>query len=54
MTSSKDKSTTSTDAVHAGIERARAHHTLTPSIVLRNGVRVPASRTHMEKEKLGI
>jgi cystathionine gamma-synthase len=32
MTQSKDMSTTSTDAVHAGIERARAHHTLTPSI----------------------
>ncbi len=32
MTQSKDKSTTSTEAVHAGIERARAHHTLTPSI----------------------
>ena len=32
MTSSKDKSTTSTDSVHAGIERARSHHTLTPSI----------------------
>ncbi|HEY6081110.1 MAG TPA: PLP-dependent aspartate aminotransferase family protein [Polyangiaceae bacterium] len=32
MTQSKHKSTTSTDAVHAGIERARAHHTLTPSI----------------------
>jgi cystathionine gamma-synthase len=26
------KSTTSTDAVHAGIQRARSHHTLTPSI----------------------
>jgi cystathionine gamma-synthase len=26
------KATTSTDAVHAGIERARSHHTLTPSI----------------------
>lgn len=32
MTSSKQKTTTSTDAVHAGIERARAHHTLTPSV----------------------
>jgi cystathionine gamma-synthase len=32
MTSSKEKSTTSTDAVHAGIQRGRAHHTLTPSI----------------------
>src|SRR5258706_3078831 len=32
MSQSRDKSTTSTDAVHAGIERARAHHTLTPSI----------------------
>jgi cystathionine gamma-synthase len=32
MTQSKDKSTTSTDAVHAGIARARSHHTLTPSI----------------------
>jgi cystathionine gamma-synthase len=32
MTQSKDKSTTSTDAVHAGIERGRSHHTLTPSI----------------------
>jgi cystathionine gamma-synthase len=32
MSQRKDKSTTSTDAVHAGIERARSHHTLTPSI----------------------
>jgi cystathionine gamma-synthase len=32
MTERKHKSTTSTDAVHAGIERARSHHTLTPSI----------------------
>jgi cystathionine gamma-synthase len=32
MSDRKHKSTTSTDAVHAGIERARAHHTLTPSI----------------------
>lgn len=32
MSQRKDKSTTSTDAVHAGIERGRAHHTLTPSI----------------------
>ena len=32
MTSSKEKSTTSTDAVHAGIQRGRAHHTLAPSI----------------------
>jgi cystathionine gamma-synthase len=32
MSQSRDKSTTSTDAVHAGIERARSHHTLTPSI----------------------
>ena len=32
MSDSKHKSTTSTDAVHAGIERARSHHTLTPSI----------------------
>jgi len=32
MTERKDRSTTSTDAVHAGIERARSHHTLTPSI----------------------
>jgi cystathionine gamma-synthase len=32
MTQSKDKSTTSTDAVHAGIARGRAHHTLAPSI----------------------
>lgn len=32
MSDTKHKSTTSTDAVHAGIERARAHHTLTPSI----------------------
>jgi cystathionine gamma-synthase len=28
----KDQSPTSTDAVHAGIDRGRAHHTLTPSI----------------------
>ncbi len=32
MSQSKHKSTTSTDAVHAGIVRARSHHTLTPSI----------------------
>ena len=32
MSDRKHKSTTSTDAVHAGIERARSHHTLTPSI----------------------
>ncbi len=32
MSERKDKKTTSTDAVHAGIERGRAHHTLTPSI----------------------
>lgn len=32
MSDKKHQSTTSTDAVHAGIERARAHHTLTPSI----------------------
>lgn len=32
MSQRKDKPTTSTDAVHAGIERARSHHTLTPSI----------------------
>jgi cystathionine gamma-synthase len=32
MSDRKYKSTTSTDAVHAGIERARSHHTLTPSI----------------------
>ena len=32
MSDHKHKSTTSTDAVHAGIERARSHHTLTPSI----------------------
>ncbi len=32
MSQGKHKSTTSTDAVHAGIARARAHHTLTPSI----------------------
>lgn len=32
MSESKHKPTTSTDAVHAGIERARSHHTLTPSI----------------------
>jgi cystathionine gamma-synthase len=32
MTEDKHESTTSTDAVHAGVERARAHHTLTPSI----------------------
>lgn len=32
MSERKDKSTTSTDAVHAGIERGRSHHTLTPSI----------------------
>ncbi len=32
MSQPKDKPTTSTDAVHAGIERARSHHTLTPSI----------------------
>jgi cystathionine gamma-synthase len=32
MSDRKHTSTTSTDAVHAGIERARAHHTLTPSI----------------------
>jgi cystathionine gamma-synthase len=32
MTERKDKTTTSTDAVHAGIERRRSHHTLTPSI----------------------
>ncbi|HVY32680.1 MAG TPA: aminotransferase class I/II-fold pyridoxal phosphate-dependent enzyme [Polyangiaceae bacterium] len=32
MSDPKHKSTTSTDAVHAGIERGRAHHTLTPSI----------------------
>jgi cystathionine gamma-synthase len=32
MSEPKHKSTSSTDAVHAGIERARPHHTLTPSI----------------------
>src|SRR6478609_6946805 len=32
MTERNPRSVTSTDAVHAGIERARAHHTLTPSI----------------------
>jgi cystathionine gamma-synthase len=32
MSDHKHKPTTSTDAVHAGIERARSHHTLTPSI----------------------
>jgi len=32
MSDSKYNSTSSTDAVHAGIERARSHHTLTPSI----------------------
>jgi cystathionine gamma-synthase len=32
MSQRKHKSTTSTDAVHAGIERGRSHHTLTPSI----------------------
>jgi cystathionine gamma-synthase len=32
MSERKHKSTTSTDSVHAGIERARSHHTLTPSI----------------------
>src|SRR5258705_6749581 len=39
MSQSRDKSSapdrrqiSSTDAVHAGIERARSHHTLTPSI----------------------
>jgi cystathionine gamma-synthase len=32
MSESKHKPTTSTDAVHAGIERTRSHHTLTPSI----------------------
>ena len=32
MSESKHKSTSSTDAVHAGIERGRSHHTLTPSI----------------------
>lgn len=32
MSERKDNKTTSTDAVHAGIERGRSHHTLTPSI----------------------
>jgi cystathionine gamma-synthase len=32
MSNQNDKPTTSTDAVHAGIGRARSHHTLTPSI----------------------
>lgn len=32
MSQRQDKPTTSTDAVHAGIERSRSHHTLTPSI----------------------
>ncbi len=32
MTNRKDKPTTSTEAVHAGVSRARSHHTLTPSI----------------------
>lgn len=32
MSEPKHKSISSTDAVHAGIERARSHHTLTPSI----------------------
>lgn len=32
MSERRDKPVTSTDAVHAGIERARSHHTLTPSI----------------------
>jgi cystathionine gamma-synthase len=32
MSERKDIKTTSTDTVHAGIERGRSHHTLTPSI----------------------
>jgi len=32
MSDRKQKATTSTDAVHAGVERSRSHHTLTPSI----------------------
>jgi len=32
MSDRKQQPTTSTDAVHAGIERGRSHHTLTPSI----------------------
>ena len=32
MSERHQKPVTSTDAVHAGIERARSHHTLTPSV----------------------
>lgn len=32
MSERKNRTPTSTDAVHAGIDRGRAHHTLTPSI----------------------
>src|SRR6188472_1627510 len=32
MSEPKHKTVSSTDTVHAGIERARSHHTLTPSI----------------------